>query len=144
MDGVTASAYTDVNKPVGVELAWPARNSAAEAYLFAFVSSKFHAEEDVLTHVRIGGYVQNAPKPLSAVAYQNLQEQFRTVKDKCLNCGLPGTTRCGNTAKPNVRKLLLCPLRQRSRWFYLHHHLQRRRRIHLLLRTCQDRLRQLP
>ena len=90
MDGVTASAYTDVNKPVGVELLWPARNPAAEAYVFAFVLNKFQTEEDALTHVRLGGYVQTVPKPLSAFAYQSLQKQFRMVKDRCLNCGLPG------------------------------------------------------
>ena len=38
---VNACKYTSVNKPVGVELFWPARRRAAEGYLFLYVLSKF-------------------------------------------------------------------------------------------------------
>ena len=85
---VVTSKFTAVNKPLGVELLWPAAHRAAEGYLFLYVLNKFHYEDDVLKHVRLGGFVQTATKPLSAENYNSLQRQFRMVKTLCLDCGL--------------------------------------------------------
>mgnify|MGYP002041679741 FL=1 len=87
---VEACTYTAINKPLGVELLWPARHSAAEGYLFLYVLSKFSNEKDVLQHVRLGGFVQTSTKALSTENYNGLQRQFRMVKNLCLDCGLAG------------------------------------------------------
>ena len=87
---VVACKYTSVNKPLGLELLWPATHRAAEGYLFLYVWSKFRCEKDVLRHVRLGGFVQTATKPLSVGNCNSLQRQFRMVKDLCLVCGLSG------------------------------------------------------
>ena len=87
---IEACKYTSMNKPLGVELLWPARHRAAEGYLFFFVLNKFPNEKDVLQHVRLGGFVQTSTKPLSTESCNGLQRQYRMVKNLYLDCGLPG------------------------------------------------------
>ena len=87
---IVACKYISVNKPLGVDLLWPATHRAAEGYLFLYVLNKFRCEEDVLRHVRLGGFVQTATKPVSVENHNSLQRQFRMVKHLCLVCGLSG------------------------------------------------------
>ena len=77
---VVACKYTSVNKPLGVELLWPAIHRAAEGYLFLYVFSKFRCEEDVLRHVRVGKFVQTATKTLSVEIYNSLQRKCAGIR----------------------------------------------------------------
>ena len=85
-----SAAFTKTNKPLGVEFLWPARNRAAEAYLFYFLAEKFDKEDSVLKHVLVGGWTQTAAKPLGATDYNRVQREYRMLKGRCLECGRAG------------------------------------------------------
>lgn len=84
-----SARFTKVNKPLGLELLWPVRSRAAEAYLFMFVLGKLD-EVAVLRHGRLGGWTQTHVAPLPVAAFNSLQRDWRMVNDRCLECGLSG------------------------------------------------------
>ena len=84
-----SARFTRANKPLGVELLWPAQFRAAEAYLFAFVLGKL-SEDAVLQHGRLGGWTQTHVAPLPVATFNSLQRDWRMVHDRCLDCGLAG------------------------------------------------------
>ena len=81
--------FTKENKPLGLELLWPARSRAAEAYLFNVLLGKL-GEDAVLRHGRLGGWTQTHVAPFPVANFNWLQREWRMVNDRCLDCGALG------------------------------------------------------
>lgn len=82
----TAARFTQVNKPIAVELCIPAARRAAEAYIYAFLLELL-PEDAVCLHGRLGGWTRCHPKPLPLAVQSEVQRQLRMVRDRCLEYG---------------------------------------------------------
>ena len=74
----TAARFTQVNKPIAVELCIPAARRSAEVFSHAFLLELL-PEDAVCLHGRLGGWTQCHPKPLPLAVQSEVQRQWRMV-----------------------------------------------------------------
>ena len=108
--GRNQSHYCKTNKPISVELVWPACSRAVEAYMFYALLAKQDAGWERRGAKRlcpVGGFTQNDSvlSPLASVVYEQARRQLKSFC--CYNCGGSHTAR--ECKKPKRGLNLTCP-----------------------------------
>ena len=108
--GKSQSHYCKINKPISVELVWPACSRAAEAYMFYALLEKQSAgweRQGIKKLCPVGGFTQNDSilSPLASLVYEQARRQLKSYC--CYNCG--GSHTAAECTKPKRGITLTCP-----------------------------------
>ena len=83
----SAAHFCRVNKPKRIEVIWPARDRAAEAFVFYALVGKLPAR--ALASGRLGGWTQTHTD-VNQLGRVHLERERRMVTNSCLGCGKKG------------------------------------------------------
>lgn len=108
--GKNQSHYCKINKPISVELVWPACSRAAEAYIFYALLEKQSIgweRRGAQKLCPVGGFTQNDSvlSPLASLVYEQARRQLKSFS--CYNCG--GSHTAKECKKPKRGLSLTCP-----------------------------------